>query len=250
MDKALRDRMMIDRSERGARTTFDRSGLVRRPPYSALLREMWSLAAYHPPAPDVAGLALGHGQIVLVIPAFLTGDAATRPLRAFLESCGYRSYGWNNGVNWGPRPELMRNLPHRLAELRALQGGPISIVGVSLGGVYARELAYDCATDLRKVITLVSPFRLPTASTIEPLFRLCSLSHEKDIDFSRLSRPLPVPSAAIFTRDDGIVAWESCFSSDHDCVAIEVSGAHVTICRNPAALRAVVEQLADTDPAR
>ena len=108
----------------------------------------------------------------------------------------------------------------------------------------ARDLAYDCSDDIRDVVTLVSPFRLPTASTIEPLVHICAPFYSTAIDLERLARPLPVPATAIFTRDDGIVTWESCTSDHSTCVSVEVTGRHVTICRNPEALRRVAESLA------
>lgn len=223
---------------------FDRTGAVRRPPYSALLRELWSLAAYRPALPDSAALPPGRGHIVLVIPAFLMGDAVTAPLREFLTRCGYRAVGWSLGVNWGPTERVLRDLRARLAELSALEGGPVSVVGVSLGGVLARNLAHDCPGEVRQVVTLASPFRLPTASTIEPLYRLCALFHTGAIDSARLAAPLPVPSTAIFTRDDGVVAWQSCVGSDGENDAAEVVGAHMTICRNPEALSVLAKRLA------
>jgi pimeloyl-ACP methyl ester carboxylesterase len=222
---------------------FDRSGTVPRPPYGWLWRELRSLFTYRPPAPDSAALPPGNGHVVLVVPAFLTTDAVTRSLRQFLARCGYRPFGWELGVNWGPTPYALDGLRRRLRQLRAVEGGPISLIGVSLGGLLVRDLAFDCATDFRHVVTLVSPYRLPTASTIEPLVRLAARFYAADIDMSRLSSPLPAPSTAVFTRDDGIVAWQSCFSAGTACASVEVSGAHLTICRNPAALRIVAERL-------
>jgi pimeloyl-ACP methyl ester carboxylesterase len=222
---------------------FDRSGAVPRPPYAALWREEWSLLTYRPPAPDPAAMPAGRGHVVLVMPAFLTTDGVTRSLRRFLERCGYRAFGWELGVNWGPTPYLLEGLRRRLRQLRALEGGPISLVGVSLGGLLARDLAYDCAADIRRVVTLVSPFHLPTASTIELLIRIAARFYAPDFDFRRLSSPLPVPSTAVFTRDDGIVAWQSCFS-DAAGDSVEVAGPHITICRNPEALRVTAERLA------
>jgi pimeloyl-ACP methyl ester carboxylesterase len=225
---------------------FDRSGAVKRPSYSALLREIWSLAAYRPAPPDLPDLPRGHGHVVLVIPAFLMGDMSTEPLRQFLTRCGHRAYGWGLGVNWGPTPRLLEGLRPRLADLNVLENGPVSVVGVSLGGVLARDLAYDRPRDVRQVITVASPIRLPTASTIEPLFRLCSLFHASKIDLARLGEALPVPSTAIFTRDDGIVAWQSCMAEDKRCRAVEVVGQHLTICRNPEVLRVLATQLTDS----
>ena len=223
---------------------FDRSGAVPRPPYAALWREARSLATYRPPAPDPAAMPPGKGHVVLVVPAFLTTDAVTGSLRRFLGRCGYRALGWALGVNWGPTAYALDGLRRRLRQLRALEGGPISLIGVSLGGLLVRDLAYDRAADIRRVVTLVSPFHLPTASTIEPLVRLAAPFYATDLDFKRLSSPLPVPSSAIYTRDDGIVAWRSCFDAAARGEAVEVAGAHLTMCRNPDALRAIAAVLA------
>ena len=223
---------------------FDRSNVVRRPPYRRLWRETWSLLFDHPVAPDPADLPHGGGHVVLVVPAFLTTDIVTRSLRQFLGRCGCRAFGWACGVNWGPTPRALRGLRRRLRELRELERGPISVIGVSLGGLLVRDLAYDHPEDIRHVVTLASPFRLPTASTIEPLVRLCARGYAPDIDVPRLALPLPVPSTAIFTRDDGLVAWESCRSEEAGCDSVEVSGPHLTICRNPDVLRIVGAKLA------
>jgi hypothetical protein len=114
---------------------------------------------------------------------------------------------------------------------------------VSLGGVLARDLAHRCPDDVRQVITIASPFHLPTATVLEPVIHLCARCYPPAIDVARLASPLPVPAAAIYTREDGIVAWESCRSDDCDCPAIEVGGSHFAVCRNPDVFRAVVQQL-------
>jgi hypothetical protein len=114
-----------------------------------LCREGWSLLAYFPIAPDPSRQPQGHGQVALVIPAFLTTDAVTRPLRDFLTRCGYRALGWELGINWGPTPRLLAALRARLSELNRLAGGPVSVIGVSLGGILARDLAHDRAGDIR-----------------------------------------------------------------------------------------------------
>ena len=223
---------------------FDGTGAVHRPPYWRLWREAYAALTYHPPSPDCAGVPPGQGRVVLVIPAFLTTDVVTRQLRLFLQHCGYRSFGWGLGVNWGPTPRLQLKLRERLANLRDLAKDRVSLVGVSLGGLLARDLAYDHPTDVRQVITIASPINLPTASTIEPLIRLAACFYRPAIDVDRLTSPLPVPSASIFTRDDGLVAWESCTRAEESRANIEVRGPHLTLCRNPDVLRAVAAKLA------
>ena len=222
---------------------FDRTGAVPRPPYAKLPAEFWALIADRATPPDPAGLPPGDGHPVLVVPAFLTTDFLTKPLRRFLAACGYRAEGWGLGVNWGPTERIARGLRARLDELHA-QSGPVSVVGISLGGVLARDLAYDRPREIRQVITLASPFHLPTASTIEGLYRLCASFHSRQIDPRRLARPLPVPSTAIYAKDDGIVAPQSCFSGDGDCFVAPVAGPHMSIGRNPLALRVLATRLA------
>lgn len=95
------------------------------------------------------------------------------------------------------------------------------------------------------MITIASPFHLPTATVLEPIIRLCALCYSPAIDVARLASPLPVPGAAIYTREDGVVAWESCRIDDLNCPAIEVEGSHFAISRNPDAFRAVARRLSD-----
>jgi pimeloyl-ACP methyl ester carboxylesterase len=223
---------------------FDREGAVRRPSYRRFLAEWASLLFRFPAAPDPAQSPDGAGHVVLVVPAFLANDLFTRRLRQYLTRCGYRAYGWNAGINWGPTPRLQARLRRRLAELATLEGGKIGVVGVSLGGVMARDLAYDRPGDIRHVVTVVGAFRLPTASTIEPLIQLFAHFYRPALDIARLATPLPVLATAIYTRKDGIVAWESCRADDPRCADIECGGTHVTVCRNPKVLRAVAERLA------
>lgn len=222
---------------------FDRTGRVRRPPYHRLLHEAYAGLTYRAPLPDCGDLPRGQNRVVLVIPGFLTTDLLTTRLRRFLARCGYRPFGWELGVNWGPTPRLMAALRKRLLALRDRANDRVSLVGVSLGGLMARDLAYDHPDEVRDVITLGSPYDLPTASTIEPIVRLAARFYEPAIDIDRLASPLPVPAVAIFSREDGLVAWESCRRDEANCSCVEVTGPHLTICRSPDVLRAVAAAL-------
>jgi pimeloyl-ACP methyl ester carboxylesterase len=223
---------------------FDRTGRIRRPPYRWLLREAYAGLTYRAQLPDSSDLPPGQGRVVLLIPAFLTTDAVTRWLRLFLQQCGYRPFGWDLGLNFGPTPRLMAALRRRLAELRAVANDQVSLVGVSLGGMMARELAFDQPDHVRDVITIGSPINLPTASTIEPLIRLVACFYEPAIDIDRQASPLSVRSTAIFSRGDGVVAWETCRRTDPNCSTVEVTGPHLALCQNPDVLRAVAAKLA------
>jgi pimeloyl-ACP methyl ester carboxylesterase len=222
---------------------FDRSGALKRPPFGKFLQEFGALLTDRR-GPPVATLPDGQGQVVLVLPGFMTSDWITKPLRDFLNSNGFRAFGWGHGLNIGPTPGALAHLRARLDALHELNGGPIALVGISLGGLLVRDLAYDRPDHVRHVVTLASPFRLPTASPFEPLVRLCGRLYDPSVTVERLAMPLPVPATAFYTKVDGVVAWQTCLSDDPDCENIEVGGPHMTICRNPAVLTQLVHRLA------
>jgi alpha-beta hydrolase superfamily lysophospholipase len=134
-------------------------------------------------------------------------------------------------------------LRRRLDACRELEGGPVSLIGLSLGGLLARDLAHDRPGEIAHVVTIVSPFRLPTACHLEPLFHLCAPFYSDDFQADRLALPLPVPSTAIYSRDDGVVAWESCRSEEPLGACFEMTGAHSTICRNPEVMALIARRL-------
>lgn len=234
---------MADRGR--AEALFDTTGRIRRPRSRALLRELWDLATYAPTPPDPAGMPPGNGHVILVVPGFLTGDAITRPLRDFLTACGYRVFGWELGLNLGPLPATLAGLEARLRSLAVLEGGPISLVGVSLGGTFARDLAHSHPSLVRHAITLVSPVKLPTASTLDWLVRLFMPFWSKEIDLDRLAASPGLPTTALYTHEDGVLAWESCIGEDAEGTAFRITGRHMTICRNPQTLRVVACRLAE-----
>jgi pimeloyl-ACP methyl ester carboxylesterase len=223
---------------------FDRSRKLARPSYLRLAAEAWTQVAYNPVPPDPRRLPRGEGHVVLVIPAFLNTDAITGRMRRFLGRCGYRAFGWELGVNWGPTERILKSLRGRLDECCDLEGGPVSLIGVSLGGLLARDLAHDRSQDIAHVVTVVSPFRLPTASHLEPFFRVCAPFYSDGFNSQRLAEPLAMPSTAIFTRDDGLVAWETCRSDEPLGACFEMEGSHSTICRNPGVLSLIAQRLA------
>ena len=100
------------------------------------------------------------GIPVLVLPGFTAGDRSTMPLRWFLRSQGWWAHGWHLGPNFGPTRRVVTGIQERLDELHGLHGRTVSIVGWSLGGIYARELARRKPELVRQVITLGSPFRM------------------------------------------------------------------------------------------
>jgi pimeloyl-ACP methyl ester carboxylesterase len=194
----------------------------------------------------------GDGHPVLLIPAFLRGDSYMLPLRRFLSQSGYAVYGWRLGVNVGPTERILQGVEQRLDEIRAKHGRTVSLIGHSLGGAIARELAKKRPGDVRLLIVLSSPIRLPTASALEPVYRMLSRWHSPSSQalYGAFNEPPSVPVTAIHTRTDGIIAWQSCFEREGPRREnIEVAGAHSSMARNPAAWRIIADRLAQGEDA-
>ena len=221
------------------------------PPSRALLlleiRAIAELAALASTYPLLRMAPAGDGHPVLVLPGLAASDVSTRPLRAFLRDRGYRAHGWKLGRNLGPRPGVEAGMQTRLADLHKHYGRKVSLVGWSLGGVYARELARHTPAQVRSVITLGSPFAgEPRASNAWRLYELASGRRADDWPGrARMKEPPPVPATAIFSRSDGIVAWQGCLERDASATEnIEVEGSHSGLGHNPVVLYAIADRLA------
>jgi pimeloyl-ACP methyl ester carboxylesterase len=194
----------------------------------------------------IAPLGDGHG--VMVLPGFLGSDGYNAALRRFLGRLNYTVYGWGMGQNLGPRDGVLEGLEQRLEELSDRHGGPISLVGHSLGGIFARELAREYPERVRQVISLGSPFgrgRM-TASIPARLFTALNPQEELPVDEGLLHEPPPVPTTAIYSKGDGIVNWETTWQRDghEETQNIQVRGSHCGMTLNPSIWFLVAERLA------
>ena len=212
-------------------------------------RGLASLAHMPLAAPWLAAAPRGDGHGVLVLPGFLASDHSTAVLRRFAGRLGYQVSGWNLGRNRGPTAEVLAGLPAQLAALSERSGGTVSVIGWSLGGIFARELARRHPGQVRQVITLGSPFALTDArqSRAGAAYRRRERLHAPGGDKRRelLAEPLPVPSAAVYSRHDGIVAWQACIAAESGSQEnIEVRCAHLGFGTDPATLWAIADRLA------
>ena len=194
----------------------------------------------------------GDGHPVLVLPGFMTSDSSTRVLRRFLKALGYDAHTWNLGRNLGPRAigAQGEKLVERLREVHEATGQKVSLVGWSLGGVMARLLARRAPDAIRQVVTLGSPFNgSPKSSNVWRLYELMSGSkvdgvHTQDMLAEIAARPA-VPCSAIYSKADGVVAWQTCCESeDATSESIEVHGSHCGLGVNPSVLLVVADRLA------
>jgi pimeloyl-ACP methyl ester carboxylesterase len=194
----------------------------------------------------------GDGHPVLALPGFLASDLSMAPMRRYLKELGYDAHAWNMGRNLGgvaSKREALRDLLQRIHDQT---GRKVSLVGWSLGGVYARDLALQAPELVRCVITLGSPFaRDIRATNATRLYE--ALSGEKAGDNPELTAAiagdLPVPATSIYSRTDGIVNWHTSLlrpSATAENIEIYLAS-HVGLGVNPAALWAVADRLAQAE---
>ena len=183
---------------------------------------------------------------VMVIPGFLGDDMGNGPLIRYLRELGYITSGWKQGRNLGTSSFDDAQLTDTLAALAEAGGGKVSLVGHSLGGIYAREIARMAPDVIRQVITLGSPFGHghEEASHASRLYNQLNPGEPR----ARLSGdPPPVPTTAIYTRADGVVNWRtSVQAGDHPNVHnIEVLGSHIGLNINSAVWYWIAKKLAE-----
>ncbi len=215
-------------------------------------RAPWEFAASLAAAPLLRKLPRGDGHRVLVLPGLAANDLTTLPMRAFLKDRGYDVLPWEQGLNLGPRPGVLDALRERVRALHRADGQKVSLVGWSLGGVYARELAKEMPELVRCVITLGSPFAGPPhATNAWWLFERVSGHPEPDAETQAALRLAPpVPTTSVYSRTDGIVAWQCSLNPPGPLAEnIEVHASHIGLGLNPLAMMAIADRLAQ-DPAR
>jgi len=215
---------------------------------SSLFRNGMSLAStlLKPPSVVTGEIPRGDGRIVLVIPAFLSGDWATAGLRGFLSQIGYRVETAGIALNFGPTTQLIGKLDRTLLRLAASQGAAVDVIGQSLGGVLARDLAERRPDCVRHLITLCSPIRVPITTPLAPAARMLGVFYDSSWleRRHRIVGPLSVPVTALYSEDDGVVDWRECLQDEYPgSKNVRVSGAHATVGSNPAALAAIAEAL-------
>src|SRR4051794_23977169 len=192
----------------------------------------------------------GDGHPVLVLPGLMTGDPATLVLRTALRALGHNVSGWSLGINRGPTGRVVDTLRAQLGRLHRTSRRRVSLVGWSLGGLYAQELARAAPGSVRGLVTLGTPVArsAPWARTASGIVdggpRLLR-------GVAALPRPwaergsLRVPATSVYTRTDGIVHWSSCrYPLRTRRENVEGRGSHLGLGYNPAGLWLLADRLA------
>ncbi|MBU3004071.1 hypothetical protein [Paraglaciecola arctica] len=223
-------------------------------------RSLFELSAFGITLPFLKRAPNGDGHPVLVIPGFLASDLSTKPIRSFLKRKGYQSYGWELGRNLGTHivggeQVLSDKLINRVIELSVIHNAKVSIVGWSLGGILARELARIIPDCVRQVITLGSPFNGTQGSSlaVAGLFEMINgnVSKTNPEIVQHMHTPPPVPNSALYSKSDGVVHWQSCINQNiedhHLAENIQVRGSHSGLGHNPQAVWIIANRLAQNE---
>ena len=201
--------------------------------------------------PWLKRLPRGDGHPVIVFPGLGATDITTSPMRGFLQDMGYSAYPWKQGFNFGPRGGVIEAVRQYLQRIAERHDDKVSLVGWSLGGLYARELAKEFPALTRCVVTLGSPFAgHPRATNAWRFYQMVSGQDIHDPEMLEQIRGAPpVPTTAIYSKTDGVVAWQCSLMEDSPLAEnIEVHASHIGMGMNPLALYAIADRLRQ-DPA-
>jgi PGAP1-like protein len=190
----------------------------------------------------------GDGHPVMILPGFMATKTSTGLLREFIQKSGYTVYDWGLGRNLG-KVEYMDALLASIDKIYAQHQQKVSLIGWSLGGIFAREIAKARPHLIRQVITMGTPFRdITEPNNISWLYKLISGGKEvKDTDLVILNNlPIapPVPTTAIYSKEDGIVPWRTCLE-DEDALHqnVQVHGSHCGLGVNQSVFWLISDRL-------
>ncbi|WP_299329710.1 alpha/beta hydrolase [Parasphingopyxis sp.] len=209
----------------------------------ALVRAVRKRGVDHAVAQDFAG----DGRPVIVLPGFLASDQSTTRLRRTLEAAGYAAHGWGHGVNLRLSAQLFGRMNDAVLGLADVTGQRVALVGWSLGGLYARELAKVSPQAVRQVITLGSPFSGdPRHNRVWRLYEMIA-RHPVDkppIDV-RLHEKPPVPTTALWSRRDGVIPGDCARGAAGEADrTIELDCRHMDFASDRRSLAAILQTLA------
>ena len=212
-------------------------------------RAFWEFGASLITWPLLKQAPRGDQHPVIIYPGLVAGDFSTSPIRKYLQDLGYCVYGWDQGLNYGPREGVIEKASALVQKIADQHGQPVSLLGWSLGGIYARELAKMNPKITRSVISMGSPFAGdPRSTNAWRLFKLTGPHvNVDDASQEQLKEPPLAPTTSIYSRSDGIVPWQCSVQharAHHLTENIEVLASHFGIGLNPLTWYAVADRLA------
>lgn len=188
-------------------------------------------------------------QMVMILPGFATHPVRMRYLAQQLEAAGHSTKRWGLGFNWGPDEERFEFLEARLADLHARHGRPVVLLGWSLGGLFARELAKRQPDAVAKVITMGSPFSgSPRANNVWRAYQFIT-GHSVDAPpiAADLAAKPPVETVALWSANDGAIAPRCAAGRPNERDrAIAVRCTHIGFTYDPQVIMTVLGELEAT----
>ena len=183
------------------------------------------------------------GPPAIVFPGFLASDRGTMELRRALAEAGFRVHPWRQGWNLGVRPDLMERLGSSLDQVN--DDRPVLLVGWSLGGVFARELARARPDRTSAVVTLGSPFSGdPKQNNVWRLYELVAGHKVDKPPVAYFADKPPVPTLALWSRKDGIVAPTAAMGREGEAdKVVELDCGHMAFGSSMRATRAAVHEI-------
>jgi pimeloyl-ACP methyl ester carboxylesterase len=194
----------------------------------------------------------GEPHPVMVLPGFSAGDESTLPLRNFITRLRYKALPWLQGVNTG-NPAKLESVMRRFFRMHQVYGTKISLVGQSLGGVFAREIAREFPDAVRCVITLGSPYAAQNGEATNPAIKrlfeeMSGLTVEEMramVPSAESQTPLPLPTTSVYSKEDGVVGWQACVEPENELSeSVRVLGSHTGMAMNPDVLHLIADRLA------
>lgn len=190
------------------------------------------------------------GQVIMVIPGYGANDHYTWLLRQYLKYCGAEVHPWGLGTNRGNINKLLPQLLGKLQQIRQHSGRPVALIGWSLGGVLARELARQAPQNVASVITLGSPlfggprYTLFHSQYSKQGYDLAELEAEAN---QRNARPIYTPVTSVYSKRDGIVSWRASIDTvNPQARNIEVRTPHFAMTSSAEVFAVIVDTLSHT----
>jgi len=200
----------------------------------------------------------GDGHPIVIFPGLASDGAAVAPLNNFCGSLGHPSCDWGRGLNTGPRGEIQAWVGELADDVERLiepyGGRRATLIGWSLGGIYAREVARRRPDLARQVISIGTPFAGRAVHTRAGLLYRLLNGQPAQLDeewHARLRRCPPVPTTSIFSRSDGVVAWQACQQREGRgrFENVEVRGSHLGLGWNLQVFDVIADRLAQPEGA-
>jgi pimeloyl-ACP methyl ester carboxylesterase len=191
----------------------------------------------------------GDNRSAVLFPGFQADDASMIPLRLFLRQHGHDAQGWGLGRNRGEVDGVLDDTIAVVERSADTSGRPVNVIGWSLGGVFAREIARERPDLVHRVVTFGTPLLGPRYSVAAATYGEAALIRIEALIAETTARPIQRPITAVYSRRDGVVDWRTCIDhSSPDVENIELTSSHIGLGIDPDLWSLIANRLAHSQP--